>query len=103
MKFKVKKTKQAQSEYAALSSEQKELLDYDYNLIETQGLERVLAKKIEKDMFEIKTERLRSIYTYQDGALIIVVTIFLKSTQKTPQQYKKLARQRIKNLGSTIL
>jgi len=28
-----------------------------------------------------------------------VVTIFVKKTQKTPEQYKKLARKRIKNLG----
>ena len=50
-------------------------------------------------MFEIRTERLRSLYTYRENALIIVVTIFMKSTQKTPEQYKKLARKRIKNLG----
>lgn len=98
MIYKVTKTKQAENEYAALTQEQKDLLDDDYKLIETEGLERVSTKKIEKDMFEIRTERLRSLYTYRENALIIVVTIFMKSTQKTPEQYKKLARKRIKNL-----
>lgn len=101
MIYKILKTKQAQSEYNSLTSEQKDLLDYDYNLVETEGLERVSTKKLEKDLFEIRTERLRSLYTYKEGALIIVVTIFIKSTQKTPEQYKKLARQRIKNLGDS--
>ena len=99
MIYKVTKTKQAENEYAELTQEQKDLLDNDYKLIETEGLERVSTKKIEKDMFEIRTERLRSLYTYRENALIIVVTIFMKSTQKTPEQYKKLARKRIKNLG----
>ena len=99
MIYKVTKTKQAENEYEALTQEQKDLLDNDYKLIETEGLERVSTKKIEKDMFEIRTERLRSLYTYRENALIIVVTIFMKSTQKTPEQYKKLARKRIKNLG----
>lgn len=99
MIYKVEKTKQAENEYNELTKEQRELLDTDYKLIETEGLERVSTKKLEKDMFEIRTERLRSLYTYREGALIIVVTIFMKSTQKTPEQYKKLARQRIKKLG----
>ena len=99
MIYKVEKTKQAENEYNELTKEQRELLDTDYKLIETEGLERVSTKKLEKDMFEIRTERLRSLYTYKEGALIIVVTIFMKSTQKTPEQYKKLARQRIKKLG----
>ena len=99
MIYKVTKTKQAENEYEALTPEQKDLLDNDYKLIETEGLERVSTKKIEKDMFEIRSERLRSLYTYRENALIIVVTIFMKSTQKTPEQYKKLARKRIKNLG----
>ncbi len=96
--FKVEKTKQAQSEYDALTAEQKQLLDADYNKIETEGLENVSTKKIENDIFEIRTDRLRSLYTYREGALILIVVIFLKSTQKTPEQYKKLARKRIKKL-----
>lgn len=99
MKYKIKKIKQAQNEYEALTKEQKELLDADYKLVETEGIERVFTKKIEKDIFEIKTERLRSLYTYWEGALIIVVTIFVKSTRKTPEKYKKLARKRINDLG----
>lgn len=98
MIYKVEKIKQAEHEYDSLTKAQQELLDNDYNLIETEGLERVFTKKIEKDMYEIKTSNLRSLYTYRDGALIIVVTIFIKTTNKTPEWAKKAARKRIKNL-----
>lgn len=98
MIYKIKKIKQAENEYNSLTKEQQELLDNDYNLIETEGLERVSTKKIEKDIYEIRTSNLRSLYTYQEGALIIVVTIFIKTTNKTPEWAKKAARKRIKNL-----
>ena len=99
MKYKVIKTKQAENEYNALTPEQRVLLDDDYRKIEEEDLARVSTKKIEKAIFEIRTENIRSLYTYRDGAIIIVVTIFIKKTQKTPEQYKVLARKRIKNLG----
>lgn len=81
-----------------MTTEQKQLLDGDYALIENEGLERVSTKKIEKDIYEIRTSNLRSLYTYNNGALIIVVTIFIKTTNKTPEWAKKAARKRIKNL-----
>lgn len=98
MKFKVEKFKQAEKEYNSLTSSQKELLDEDYAKVENEGLERVSTKKIEKNIYEIRTAELRSLYTYQDGAIIIVVTIFVKTTNKTPEWAKQIARQRIKNL-----
>lgn len=98
MKFKVEKIKQAEKEYNSLTSAQKELLDEDYAKVENEGLERVSTKKIEKNIYEIRTAELRSLYTYQDGAIIIVVTIFVKTTNKTPEWAKQIARQRIKNL-----
>lgn len=98
MKFKVKKIKQVEKEYNSLTSSQKELLDEDYAKVENEGLERVSTKKIEKNIYEIRTAELRSLYTYQDGAIIIVVTIFVKTTNKTPEWAKQIARQRIKNL-----
>ena len=98
MKYKVEKIKQAEHEFNNLTSEQQGLLNNDYKLIETEGLERVSTKKIEKDIYEIRTSNLRSLYTYQDGMLIIVVTIFIKTTNKTPEWAKKAARKRIKNL-----
>lgn len=96
MKFKVEKLKQAEHEYNSLTSEQKQLLDNDYKIVETEGLERVSTKKIEKGIYEIRTANLRSLYTYEDGALIIVATIFIKTTNKTPEWAKNVARKRIK-------
>ena len=48
MIYKVKKIKQAENEYNALTQEQKDLLDNDYRIVETEGIERVSTKKIEK-------------------------------------------------------
>lgn len=98
MKFKIIKVKQAEHEFRSLTSEQQQLLNEDYKLIENEGLERVSTKKIEPHIFEIRTANLRSLYTYQDETLIIVVTIFIKTTNKTPEWAKKAARMRIKNL-----
>lgn len=98
MRYKIKKIKQAEQEYESLTAEQKQLLDDDYSLVENEGLERVSTKKIEKDIYEIRTSNLRSLYTYREGALIIVVTIFIKTTNKTPEWAKKTARKRIKSL-----
>lgn len=55
MKFKVEKIKQAEKEYNSLTSSQKELLDEDYAKVENEGLERVSTKKIEKNIYEIRT------------------------------------------------
>ncbi|MBR1775941.1 type II toxin-antitoxin system RelE/ParE family toxin [bacterium] len=98
-KYKVKKIKQAESEYDALTTEQQSLVDEDYKTVEQEGIHRVSTKKLEKDLYEIRTDTVRSLYTYRESELIVVVTIFVKKKQKTPEQYKKLARKRIKNLG----
>lgn len=66
--------------------------------LKMRDLKEFQPKKIEKNIYEIRTAELRSLYTYQDGAIIIVVTIFVKTTNKTPEWAKQIARQRIKNL-----
>ena len=98
MKYKVEKIKQAEHEFNNLTSEQQQLLNSDYDIIENFGLERVSTKKIETDIYEIRTSNLRSLYTYQENKIIVVVTIFIKTTNKTPEWAKKVARKRIKNL-----
>lgn len=45
MKYKVEKIKQAQHEYESLTTEQKQLLDGDYALIENKGLKESQLKK----------------------------------------------------------
>ncbi len=60
MKFTVEKLPQAEVEIKALELSQQELLRNDYSKIETQGIEFVRVKPIQKDIFEIKTNELRS-------------------------------------------
>jgi len=71
-KFKVKKTKQAESEYDTLTAEQQSLVDDDYEKVEKEGIHRVSTKKLEKDLYEIRTDTVRSLYTYRESELIIV-------------------------------
>ena len=93
MKFKVKKTKEAQIDFDNLLKEQQKLLNDDYQNIETKGLETILTKPLDTGIFEIKTKNLRSIYKYAEGQIIIIGVIFQKKSQKTPKDIIKRAKK----------
>lgn len=96
MKFKIKFTPQAQNDYEKLDHELKELLDKDYQTIETMGTEYVFIKSLEHSIFEIKTKNIRSLFKYQENQIMIIGLIFKKETPKTPKQIKKIAIKRLK-------
>ncbi len=96
MKFKVEKLPQAEAEIKDLEESQQKLLSDEYSKIETQGIEFVRVKPIQKDIFEIKSNELRSLFKYQAGKIIVVGVVFVKKTQKTPKKKIKLAKQRLK-------
>ena len=98
VKFKVEKLPAAQAEIESLEQIQKEMLSADYERIETQGIEFVRVKPIQKDIFEIKTHELRSLFKYKAGKIIVVGVIFVKKSQKTPKDKIKLAAQRLKEV-----
>ena len=70
----------------------------EYTKIETQGIEFVRVKPIQKDIFEIKSSELRSLFKYKAGKIIVVGVVFVKKTQKTPKEKIKLAKQRLKEV-----
>ena len=98
MKFTVERLPQAQTEIDSLEQPQKDMLESDYSIIQEQGIEFVRVKPIQKDIFEIKTNELRSLFKYNAGKIIVVGVVFVKKTQKTPKEKIKLAKQRLKEV-----
>lgn len=95
MKFKVEKLPQAEAEIKDLEEYQQKLLSEEYTKIETQGIEFVRVKPIQKDIFEIKSNELRSLFKYKAGKIIVVGVILIKKTQKTPKEKIKLTIKRL--------
>lgn len=98
MKFTVEKLSQAETEIEALEKSQQDLLRNEYSKIETQGIEFVRVKPLQKDIFEIKSNELRSLFKYKAGKIIVIGVVFVKKTQKTPKDKIKLAKQRLKEV-----
>ena len=98
MKFKVEKLPQAEAEIKDLEESQQKLLSDEYTKIETQGIEFVRIKPIQKDIFEIKSNELRSLFKYKAGKIIVVGLILVKKIQKTPKKKIKLAIKRLKEV-----
>ncbi len=72
MKFKVEKLKEAQKEFDGLAKKQQEILNEDYKIIETKGIEFVKTRYLAPKLFEIKTKDLRSLFKYEEGQIIII-------------------------------
>ena len=98
MKFTVEKLPQAKAEIDSLEQSQKDMLEADYKKIQEQGIEFVRVKPIQKEIFEIKTNELRSLFKYAAGRIIVVGVVFVKKTKKTPKEKIKLAKQRLKEV-----
>lgn len=67
MKFKVIDIEAAETEIKALTQEQQDLLKSEYEKIGTQGIEFVRVKLLQKKIFEIKSNELRSLFKYKEG------------------------------------
>lgn len=98
MKFAVEKLSSVIAEINALEKEQQDLLNRDYEIIEKQGIEYVRVRHLQKEIFEIKSNELRSLFKYKAGAIIVIGVVFVKKTQKTPKDKIKLAIQRLKEV-----
>ena len=96
MKFAVERLSSVVAEINALEKEQQNLLKRDYEIIEKQGIEYVRVRPLQKEIFEIKSNELRSLFKYKAGAIIVIGVVFVKKTQKTPKDKINLAIQRLK-------
>ena len=66
--------------------------------IQEQGIEFVRVKPIQKEIFEIKTNELRSLFKYKAGKIIVIGVVFVKKTQKTQKETIKLTKKRLKEV-----
>ena len=98
MKFIVEKLPQVEAEIDSLEQSQKNMLEADYTKIQELGIEFVRVKPIQKDIFEIKTNELRSLFKYKAGKIVVIGVVFVKKTQKTPKEKIKLAKNRLKEV-----
>ena len=98
MKFTVETLPAAVAEIEALEQSQKELLNKEYETIEKLGLEYVRVRPVQKEIFEIKSNELRSLFKYKAGAIIVIGVVFVKKSQKPPKEKIKLAIKRLKEV-----
>ena len=98
MKFTVEKLPQAKAEIEFLEQAQKDLLKIEYQKIEQQGIEFVKVKPLQKKIYEIKSNELRSLFKYKEGRIIVIGVVFVKKTQKTPKETIKLAEKRLREI-----
>ncbi len=98
MKFSVEKLPAAENEIKSLEQSQQDLLNKEYETIERQGIEFVRVRPLQREIFEIKSNELRSLFKYKAGAIVVIGVVFVKKTQKTPKDKIKLAKQRLKEI-----
>jgi phage-related protein len=97
MKFDLIILEQALKELNSLEALHRNAVIEDYKLVKSKGLEYVLFEPLKDGIFEIKSGRIRSLYGFKEDQKIIVAVVFLKKTQKTPDNIKRLAKRRLDN------
>ncbi len=92
--------KNAEKELREFSEEVQLEFEAYFKILEIEGkLDFPQAKKITKDLFEIKIKlkgEYRGFYAYVGKLNIVILHFFRKKTQKTPIQDLELAQRRLK-------
>ena len=96
MRFEIQKLKQAEKEISKLTKEQQKLLDIDYKIITTKGIEYVRTRHLRGDVFEVKSNDIRSLFAYKENCIILIGLVYEKRTNKAPDYYIELAQKRLK-------
>jgi phage-related protein len=93
------------AEIAALPKDLRARLVRVANLIEAMGLEHLphdTVKHLEGKLWEIRVKGrcgiARAIYVTATGRRVVIVRVFVKKTQKTPNKELELARARAKEI-----
>lgn len=98
MKFKIQKLRQAEKEISRLTKKQQEELEKDYKTITEKGIEFVKRRHLRSDVFEIKTNDMRSLFAYQENCIILIGLVYEKRSNKAPDYYIELAQKRLKEI-----
>ena len=96
MNFTIKKLKQAEKEISKLTKEQQKQLENDYKIISSKGIEYVKRRHLRGDIFEIKTNDIRSLFAYRENCIILIGLVYEKRSNKAPDYYIELAQKRLK-------
>lgn len=86
MIYKVIKTKEAIKDTKKIDKIFLEDLEDDIEIIENAGLDFVVSEPLGNQLFEIKSGRIRALYGFKDNQIIVITVIYLKKTQKCPQE-----------------
>lgn len=98
MKYKIEKLKQAEKEINQLSKIQQKALFDDFRLIEEQGIEFVKRRHLRDELFEIKTNDIRSLFKYTDKSIILIGLVYEKRSRKAPEKHIETALKRLKGI-----
>jgi phage-related protein len=93
MQFTVELGEEASKQLMELDLVSKKKVLADYRVIEEVGLDAVISEPLGNKLFEIKTDNIRSLYTFKKGKIVVVGLIFTKKSQKTPKKYLEQARK----------
>lgn len=96
MKYNVFLTDEAIIDLNFLQKSDRKKVLKDFNVIKEVDINAVYIKSITKNINEIKTDNIRTLFTYAKDQIIIVALIFIKKTQKTPLKYIEKAEKIIK-------
>jgi phage-related protein len=96
MQYEVILTDEATKDFNELDKISQKKLEKDYKNISEYGTDAAFIKHLEGHLFEIRTNDLRSLFTYREGQIIVIAVIFRKKTQKTPENYIKRAERILK-------
>ncbi len=87
MEFEVELTDQAEEQLLNLDKASQKKVIKDIEKFKALGKNAVDSRDLDKNLYEIRSNNIRSIYTYKNNRMIIIGLIFMKKSQKTPKRY----------------
>jgi mRNA-degrading endonuclease RelE of RelBE toxin-antitoxin system len=93
MQYEVILTDEAKEDFKRLESHLQDKLVEDFKVIQVIDIAAVKVNSLGDKLFEIKTDKLRSLFEYRKGQIIVVAVIFIKKGQKAPKIYTDRARK----------
>lgn len=93
----------AKEEFMTLPTKLKAKMAHTIFLLENFGfnLGEPHSKKLQGDLFELRIKAqegiARAIYAYEKNKTILILLVFVKTTQKTPERFLITAQQRLKD------
>lgn len=94
--FTAEYTQEAINDLKGLDKQNQKRVFKSVMLFEILGKDGVNSRPLDKDgLFEIKSDKVRIYFMYQNNKVVIIGLITLKKSQKAPERYIKEAHSRI--------